>query len=319
MRKLIGLVLAIIFISTTSAWAMTGTWKITVPSGEVVTAMTYSPHGNRLVLGTSSGQMAIFDATGCDSRNWNGKPLFDAKGIAKTRITALAFDNAQKILAIGSGDGTVKFTNNTGALLKEFVFKGAVKQILFSEDNKRAMVLCDSNSVSVIDMDSYKVTVFAYKYFHPSAVAFGTSSNEIVEGLFNAQGEIIKGNIDSDKAVLKLYAHAFGVNSLVANAENNILISSGQDSLIKIWSLDSLQSLGQIYTVDNISNLKLTGDGKTLVAQCQDGAVKLFDTVGCIQTDAVFYGSELKATALKPDGRFIAAAYANGDVCIYSF
>ena len=319
MHRLLGLVLAALVLVSGTVGAMEVAWKINVPNGEVVTAATFSPHGNRLVLGTSLGRMAIFDVTGNNAKKWLGTPLLDVKSNSQNVITALAFDGAQKILAIGTSDGTVKITDNTGAVLKVFSFKTLVRQIVFSSDNSRAMVLCDSSAVSIIDMNSYAVTVFAYKHYHPRAVAFGVSNNEIVEGLFNAEGEIIKGNIDRNKAILKLNAHPFGVDALTVNAANNLLVSFGQDSFIKVWSLDSLQLLGQINTTDWIWSLLLTSDANTIIAQCMDGSLKLFDVIGCVQTDAVFHGSNLNAMALKPDGKFIAAAYANGDVCIYSF
>ncbi|MFA6076091.1 MAG: hypothetical protein WCV63_08890 [Negativicutes bacterium] len=319
MRRVTWLVLALMLFSVAGASAMESVWKINLPNGEVVTATTFSPHGNRLVIGTSLGRMAIFETGDSNAKNWLRKPLLDVKRLTQDQITALAFDSAQKILAIGSRDGKLRFTDNTGALLKEFTFKSMVKQIVFSNDNTRALVLCDSSDVTIIDMNSYNTTVFAYKYFHPRVVAFGASSNEIIEGLPNAQGEIIKGNIDRNKAVSKIYAQQFGVDALTVNAANNLLVSSGRDSFIKIWNLDSLQPNGQINVTDNICALILTGDANTIIAQCLDGSIKLFDVIGCIQTDAMFHGSGLNVMALKPDGKFIAAAYANGDVCIYSF
>ena len=211
------------------------------------------------------------------------------------------------------------FTDNTGAVLKEFNFNSVIRQIIFSDDNSRAMVLCDSNAVSIIDINSYNISVFSYKYAHPRVVDFGATSNEIVEGFVSARGDIIKGNIDRNKAIVKLYAHDFGVDALTVNAANNLLVSFGQDALIKIWSLDSLQLMGQINVTDTFNSLILTADASTLIGKCMDGSIKIFDVVGCIQTDAIFPGSELNAIALKPDGKFVAAAYANGDICVYAF
>ena len=270
-------------------------------------------------MGTSLGRLAIFDVSGANARNWNVKPILDVKGVEKTLITALAFDGAQKILAIGSLDGNVKFTDNTGAVLKEFNFNSVIRQIIFSADCSRAMILCDSNAVSIIDLSLYTVSVFSYKYAHPRVVAFGTSSNEIVEGFVSARGEIIKGNIDRNRAISKLYAHDFGVDALTVNAANNLLASFGQDGLIKFWSLDSLQLIGEVNVTDTFDSLIFTTDASTLIGKCLDGSIKIYDVIGCIQTDSTYPGSELNAVALKPDGKFIAAACANGDVCIYSF
>ena len=318
-KNVVILVLVTMLACAGSASAMTLLWKITAPNGDSVGALGFSPHGNRLVAGTATGRMSIFDITSEDAKTWSVKPVFDGKGSTSAPVESVAFDPMQQLLAIGSRDGYVRFSDRSGTLLHEYSFGVPVRQIVFSTDGSRAMVLCASSTVKIVDTKTYDLRDYSYKYYRPIAIAFGASDNEIVEGMFNAKGELVKGNIDNNKATLKTYAHQFGVTAMAVCAANNSIVSAGQDGFIKLWALDSLQSTGQIAVQDIIDCLALTSDGNTIVGQCHDGSIKIWDAIDCIQTDVIYYKSTIQAMALCPNRRLIAAAYNNGDVCVYSY
>lgn len=101
-----------------------------------------------------------------------------------------------------------------------------------------------------------------------------------------------------------LLGHTGGVFHLNYLAELHILLSSGADGNVCVWSATDFHCKHRIATgTSKVRQLALSLDGKTLVLACDDGVVRMYSTHDFSQISAFQVSQQaLNALTYSPDG-----------------
>ncbi|HEY5361237.1 MAG TPA: trypsin-like peptidase domain-containing protein [Streptosporangiaceae bacterium] len=99
-----------------------------IPTGGPVTAVAFSPDGNRLATCGTDNRIRIWDAA-------NGEQLREVRHDGA--VTAVAFSPDGDRLATGSQDGSARIWDGSGGRLLEVHHVGAVTAVAFSPDGNR--------------------------------------------------------------------------------------------------------------------------------------------------------------------------------------
>jgi len=118
----------------------------------------------------------------------------------------------------------------------------------------------------------------------------------------------------SDGAVVSRANHGTILTSLVFSGDGRFLISAGQDSSIRIWSVPNLQAAGSFTSETNyVYALAASPDGQQ-VAACDDNSIKVW-SLSDRQLTRTFPTPFDRAAALSfsPDGQFLASGHLNAN------
>jgi mitogen-activated protein kinase organizer 1 len=139
-------------------------------------------------------------------------------------------------------------------------------------------------------------------------VAISDDSTKFVS--VGADTQVFLWDISTGKIIRKFPGHDYPINCVQWVMEDKLIASGGEDKAIKLWDCrvkkaQPLQVLKNF--TDSVSDLKVVGWRKELVAGSTDGTLKRFE----IQTGAVFtdqLAQPLTSIALSHDGNYILAA-----------
>ena len=109
-------------------------------------------------------------------------------------------------------------------------------------------------------------------------------------------------------------AHEHYVLSLVFSADSQILVSSGMDGSIKLWSVDAWQHLGTFEGhARSVNALAISPDGRLLASGSSDATVRLWSFPDG-QLDHILQDRKKPVTdvTFSGDGRLVAAASHGG-------
>ncbi|KLO05285.1 WD40 repeat-like protein [Schizopora paradoxa] len=154
--------------------------------------------------------------------------------------------------------------NSTVFMVKTMEMGNQQKPICFSETRAR------SHSLWGWDDDSYCIW----------SCRFSADGNEVIAG---GRGKIFVYDLIADRRTVKISAHQDDVNSCCwADSGSNVLISASDDTFIKVWDRRSLGSSTRpsgvlIGHTEGITNVSAKGDGRYVISNGKDQALRLWD------------------------------------------
>ena len=177
-------------------------------------------------------------------------------------------------------------------------------------------------------------TSFGVYFFDPAKIKlldFLPSSSEVKSVAFNFDGEwlaygtdygeIIIWDIKNKEELTKFKEHEISVNTLAFSPDNQYLVSSGEDSKVKVWLTDDW-SLQRAHDIEYVNSLIFTPDSSMLFVGTQGrvvtmdsrgwGILNLYDRADFGEGTVYFStATSINAIALSPNGKFLAVGLEN--------
>ena len=164
----------------------------------------------------------------------------------------------------------------------------------FSEDEKLLVYSCQTMTARLIDLDNLHGQMHniyfsdrenSFLYFNqPNSIKLSGDNKEVLAG--SSQGELFLHDIDRSRVYMKLdKAHAESVNSvcyLNKKASSNLILTAGEDCLIKLWDKRALSSANRpagvfVGHLEGITHISSKGDEKFFASNGKDQLLKLWD------------------------------------------
>jgi WD40 repeat protein len=248
----------------------------------------------------------------------------------KTSISQILFNEKKRIFAITVNEGEevrLYHAGITGRYKKMALEDEGIKKVLFKPNSDYLYLLSQEGILYAYNTGNNKVQRLA-----------GDSSFHITNFFFNKSGSLMAAVIEEDfdiylynnnfrRLSVSLTGHEDEVSSIDFHPFKNILVSSGTDGTIRLWSLDTYLELGKPFTghetsqrpglyshdtsgqlkatnylnATSISSLIFSDDGKFLISGGSDGTIRYW----------TIDPAELIRGSLKRSGRKLEAVERN--------
>ena len=336
MKKLIVSFLTILIITWAATPVMAMTLQRIWTMQSSVTATCYNPSGTRLMVGTDLGQLRKIDVSYYDCAYW-GKVYTDAKNMSLYpqdtndfnrlggRINNITFSGDGTYMAVSSADGNVG------------IYQGAWDVVLhvlhtdhdplcavFNSSGSKLLVSCDDGTIQVWNtktgakISEINLGKTCYK------ADFYQGDAKVVAGLYDLGGTVVVANLTNGMVEKAFPAHSFGICDMALSPAANIVVTTGYDAKIAVRDYSTLTLLRTVDTyLAQINWLELSSDRAKILAGFSDGSLIIFKTSDLTELDRRQDGrqtnSELLALAVREQGSFFAAGYADGSIAIYAY
>ena len=232
-------------------------------------------------------------AAGCDEQTttvWNLQTGEKLHTLHQTRefpreVKSVVISPDKKILLSGSGGHTNKWDLQTGKLLSGGISSGS--DLVLSEDGE-ILVGNHLSSIEVIDFLSGGL-IHQLEYPQPlktvNRVAISGDNRYFALGDKLGQLQIL--SINSGQACRTWKAHQDWITSIIFCPDNQTLITSGNDRLIKFWHWRNGQHIHSLEAhPSEVFSLALSGNGRILVS-CNSRSSLAKDQVSLIKVWSV--------------------------------
>jgi len=213
-------------------------------------------------------------------------------------ISAIKFSTKGNLCAAASSDGTVRLhtvTPSTTAPLSTTStplasqHETGVNDLAFSSDDRLLCTASDDKTLSLHDMEtSSPVRTLRGHSHYVFTCCFSPTSALLLSGSYD---ETIKlWDLRQQKPARTIVAHTDGITSIDCNPHNNWCVSASYDGLCRVWDILSGSCLKTIYipppqqsakpSLPPVSSVRITPNGKFLLASYLDSTVRLWDYQG---------------------------------------
>lgn len=305
---------AIILATFNSASARTGELVRVLelsPSGyERAHALAFSPDGNRLAVGGTSG-IYLFDTQQLS------KPVFIQTDVWARSLLFLPQNNQ---LAAGLFDNTVKFWNPSNAQILKTLNEpeGWVRSISISRDGSLLAAASDDDTIRIWQTSTNELKLVLSNIVGVRVVALSPDGALVAGAL--SDNTVRVWNVSNGDLLYTLTGHTDWVRCLAFSPDGQTLASCGFDKSIRLWNISdgSLRRILEGHT-SSILGVAFSPDGQTLASGSIDQSVRLWN---------VHDGNEIKilqghtdfvyAIAFSPDGKTLASGGGDNTVRLWN-
>jgi RNA polymerase sigma factor (sigma-70 family) len=243
-------------------------------------------------------------------------------------ITALAFAPDAKTLAAGGADRCVRlFSLITGQQVGRLAGpEDPIEKVAFLPGGKKLATWNDTGLIRLWGLAQRKPLRAVRKSFH--TVAFAADGTTMATLGWQPAAEL--WNVETDRPVRQLAAHAAGLNSVTLLGDGKTLATySPADRSLRRWNMSTGAELGHLKvakTGEYVLAVAVTGDGKSMAA----GGYTYGKAAGIqpllFLADAATgrrlhslpgHRSTVRALALSPDGKTLASAGDGGNIYLW--
>jgi WD40 repeat protein len=258
-------------------------WNAQIQSLEghssAVTAVQFSPDGNKLASASHDGDVMIWHAT-------TGALLHTMEEHSGA-VTAVQFSPDGSELASSSLDGTLRVWNaTTGALLHTMEgHSDGVTAVQFSPDgnklasashDKKVIVWNVSAGVQLQTLEGHAGGVTAVQ-FSPDGSKLASASDD---------KRVIMWDVSTGVQQHTLEGHAGGVTAVQFSPDGSKLASASDDGKVIVWDLNRFRPTETINVEGYVSDLAFSTDGSYI--KTDFGSFKLKSTVGATYVEDGF-------------------------------
>lgn len=244
--------------------------KYTRYSGRV-TAVAWSPDGERIVSGCEDSVVQVWDAS-----NGNHIYIYDRHS---GRVTAAIWSPAGRLVASGGWDETVQVWDAaTGGNV--YTYRGhsnGVNIAAWSPDGQRIASGSWDKTVQVWDANSGE-RLLTYKRHsgHVYSVAWSPDGHRLASGAEDNTVQVWDAR--SGQCLLSYTRHSNSVKAVSWSPDGSRLVSASQDKTVQVWDA-STGKLLYVYRghAGPVWSVAWSPDGRRLASGSQDGTVQVWD------------------------------------------
>ncbi|KDN38658.1 hypothetical protein RSAG8_09333, partial [Rhizoctonia solani AG-8 WAC10335] len=278
--------------------AALGTWAST----SSIRSATFSPSGDRIILGDDEGRISVQNA-------YDGKYIVHPFKAHKKVITSLGVSSDGMQIVSGSNDKTLSIWNARDGSLVSGPFKGhtnRVTSVAFSPD--AAFIVSGSDDCTIGIWNAHNMatpmrsftghakevksvafspdgptTIFTL-HGHTSAVTsvqFTPNGSYIVSGSFD---NLIRIWNTSDGSLVRQLrkAHSGGITSIAVSPDGSRIVSGSRDRTICVWNMHSGELIAgplEGHTA-SVQSVGFSGDGVRIMSASGDKTVRVWNAQG---------------------------------------
>ncbi|KAL8522852.1 hypothetical protein ACS0TY_012983 [Phlomoides rotata] len=226
----------------------------------------FSADGSLFVAAFQGSQIRIYDV----DRGWKVQKNIMARSLRWT-ITDASLSPDRQHLVYASMSPVIHIVN---------------AQSTMKESLANITEVHDGLDLSSPDDGGYSFGIFSLK--------FSTDGREVVAGSSN--GDVYVYDLKADKLSLRISAHTCDVNTVCfADESGHLIYSGGDDDYCKVWDRRCYTANGKPAGVlmghlEGITFIDSRGDGRYLISNAKDQAIKLWDIRKMSPTSACYRG-----------------------------
>jgi len=277
-----------------------------------ISCVAFSPHGDLLAAGTTTGEIRFWHAT-------NGIPLQIVQGHTDW-VRSIAFSPDGKAVVSGSDDQTVRLWEvSSGKLLKTLQgHTDTVHSVAFSSDWKTLASGSEDQTVRLWEVSSG--TCLNTLHGHTGlvcSVAFSPDGSILASGSWDQTVRLWE--VNSGTCLGTLHGHTDRVRSVAFSPDGSILASGSDDQTVCLWEVSSGTCLNTLHGhTDRVRSVAFSPDGRTLASGSDDQTVCLWEVNSgtCLN---ILHGhtDQVKSVAFSPDGSILASGGFDQTVCLW--
>ncbi|MGB4970109.1 MAG: caspase family protein [Saprospiraceae bacterium] len=219
---------------------------------EQVQAVTFSPGGDSVLLGSTDAKLSILKLTG---------ELIAKIGGHSKSINAVSFSPDGKRILSGSDDFTAILQDVNGSNKKIFRHQGVVTSVVFSKDGKSIVTGSTDKTAVIRNLKSGSIQTLA----HPEAVMQLCMSRNGKFIVTTTNGKIPTARLWSSAGVkLQQITHLDKILACDFSPDSNLIATASFDGKVKIWNTNGLV-LTEFKAYNwGLSAVRFSADGKSI-------------------------------------------------------
>jgi WD40 repeat protein len=272
-------------------------------------AVAFSPDGNQIAVGLSSGislynSQSLLRERFIETGTWSRSVAYSPDGVS---LAAALFDGTAKL-----------WRASDPAMMQTFVgHSGWVRSIVFSRDGGLLVTAGDDDTVRVWNAATASPVWSNDRLSGVRVVALSPDDRTLAVGLQDSSIQLL--NLSDSSLIRVLKGHEDWVRSLAFSPDGRTLASGAFDATARLWDVET----GRLdYTLSghksSVLGLAFSPDGKTLATASVDTTVKLWNASdGSLIQTLIGHTDFVYGVAFSPDGKVLASSSADNTVRLW--
>jgi WD40 repeat protein len=248
------------------------------PGVNFLWAITFSPGGDLIASGATSGAIQVWDASSLS----NIATITGHHG----QVTSIVFSSDESQIVSGSWDGTVRIrpvAPSEESLAPIPGHDARVTQVFFSSDGSHLVSGSDDKTVRI--WDGLTCKELAVLHGHEDAVwtvAYSPDNARVISGSRDQTVRVWDALDFHEIAVLR--GHRNWVSLVTFSPDGALIASCSFDHTVRLWSSSSLQESAPLEGHrDTVWSVAFSPNGTRLVSTSTDETVRVWDVVNFTQ------------------------------------